>query len=104
MSKFKHRFYYIILTLCIIFAVGAYYLYSTGSFTTSEISPSAAYRTAPSFELPDSEGKKHTLDSFRGNVVVLHFWASWCPPCLEEIPQWVELGNTFKNKPVKLVA
>lgn len=41
---------------------------------------------APDFTLPDLNGKKVTLSQFRGNIVFLNFWATWCPPCIEEIP------------------
>ena len=62
------------------------------------------FKQAPPFELSDFHGKKYRLEDFKGKVVILHFWASWCKPCLDEIPQWVELGNVFKDKPVQLVA
>ena len=38
------------------------------------------------FTLPDLEGKKRSLHEWRGKVIVLNFWATWCPPCREEIP------------------
>ena len=43
------------------------------------------------FTLPDLDGKKQSLNSWRGKVIVLNFWATWCPPCREEIPLFVEL-------------
>lgn len=42
---------------------------------------------APSFTLNDLDGKSVSLSDFRGKQVVLHFWASWCPDCREEMPQ-----------------
>lgn len=41
---------------------------------------------APDFRLPDLNGQEVTLSQFRGKVVFLNFWATWCPPCIEEIP------------------
>lgn len=45
---------------------------------------------AVEFRLPDLAGKEHRLEEWRGRVVVLNFWATWCPPCREEIPLFIE--------------
>lgn len=57
---------------------------------------------APDFTIQDSEHKV-TLSDFRGQVVVLNFWASWCPPCVEETPSLVQLQNRMKDKGVRVV-
>jgi cytochrome c biogenesis protein CcmG/thiol:disulfide interchange protein DsbE len=57
---------------------------------------------APNFTAQDSE-QKFTLSDFRGKVVVLNFWASWCPPCIEETPSLVQLQHRLKNKGVTVV-
>lgn len=41
--------------------------------------------------LPDTEGKPQALAQWRGKVMVVNFWATWCPPCLEEIPEFVRM-------------
>jgi len=41
---------------------------------------------APDFTLKDMDGESHSLGSYRGKVVMLNFWATWCPPCRREIP------------------
>lgn len=64
----------------------------------------AKHRAAPEFELPDSTGHSHKISEYRGKLVLLHFWASWCPPCLGEIPQWVELANEIKDKNFQMIA
>ena len=61
-------------------------------------------KPAARFELPDDTGRKRPLEEFKGKVVILHFWATWCAPCIEEIPQWVELARKFRGKPVAFVA
>jgi len=41
---------------------------------------------APDFTLEDMDGKRHSLSDYRGKVIMLNFWATWCPPCRREIP------------------
>lgn len=55
-------------------------------------------KAAPEFELPTPEGKKIKLSSFKGKVLLLDFWASWCKPCRAENPNVVRLYEKFKGK------
>jgi len=50
------------------------------------------------FKLKDLEGKEVALSSFKGKVVLLNFWATWCGPCKAEIPGFVELQEKYKDK------
>ncbi len=58
---------------------------------------------APAFSLRDISGKTVTLSQFKGKVVILDFWATWCPPCREEIPHLVDFYNRYKGKGVVIV-
>ena len=58
---------------------------------------------APNFTVQDSD-RKLTLADYRGKVVVLNFWATWCPPCVEEMPSLVELQQRLKDKGVIVLA
>ena len=51
-----------------------------------------------SFALKDMAGKKHTLAEYKGKWVILNYWATWCPTCLEEVPDLVALYDSRKNK------
>jgi peroxiredoxin len=53
---------------------------------------------APELKLPDAQGKSVALSSFKGSVVLLDFWASWCGPCRENSPELVKLYATFKGQ------
>ncbi len=53
---------------------------------------------APEFTLKDVKGRDVSLSDFRGKVVFLNFWATWCPPCKEEIPSLKKLQVTYRKK------
>jgi cytochrome c biogenesis protein CcmG/thiol:disulfide interchange protein DsbE len=57
----------------------------------------AAGSQAPDFSFPDLEGKNVSLSDFRGKVVLLNIWATWCRPCVEEMPSIERLYNQFKD-------
>ena len=55
-------------------------------------------KPAPDLSLTDINGKKFKLSDYRGKVVILNFWAVWCPPCQIEIPHLVSLNDEYKGK------
>jgi len=55
-------------------------------------------KTAPDFNLKKFGGGMAKLSDYRGKVVILDFWATWCPPCRKEIPDFVELQKEFGDK------
>ncbi len=50
------------------------------------------------FILPDMKDKQHKLSDYRGKWVVVNYWATWCPPCLTEIPELVDFHEDHKDK------
>ncbi len=59
---------------------------------------------APDFEAKDLAGNPVKLSDLRGTVVLVNFWATWCPPCREEIPSMVKLNQAMAGKPFRMIA
>src|SRR5574340_1220467 len=78
----------------ILVACGAH----AGGFETSSATQ------APQLEAQDMAGATRTLADYRGKVVLLNFWASWCPPCLREMPSLERLREKMAGRPLAIVA
>lgn len=83
-----------LLTLCL-------FLFAACS---KESSAPAGQPLAADFTLRDLDGKLHKLSDYRGKVVFLNFWATWCPPCREEIPSMERLNEVLGGKDFVMLA
>jgi cytochrome c biogenesis protein CcmG/thiol:disulfide interchange protein DsbE len=61
-------------------------------------------KPAPAFTLPDPNGVTYTLDDFRGQVVLVNFWATWCEPCREEMPELDQLARDYRDAGLRVLA
>jgi peroxiredoxin len=82
----------------LVFAFGMVWLQS------SKYEPLVVGMTAPNFSLPDLRGKTQRLTDYRGKVVFLNFWATWCKPCKEEMPSMQVLWDNLKNQDFMMLA
>ena len=87
---------YVILSLCFGLIIHAVFFPETSSQASDSVSTEALF--AASF--PDENGKTQALKQWQGKVIVLNFWATWCPPCREEMPELSTLNTKYRNKNV----
>jgi cytochrome c biogenesis protein CcmG/thiol:disulfide interchange protein DsbE len=60
-------------------------------------------RPAPDFSLTDLSGQNFRLSDYRGKVVILDFWATWCDPCKQEIPHFIEMQNRYASQGLQVL-
>ena len=67
------------------------------------LEPWTATTPLPAFSLPDTRGEMHQLADYQGKVVLVNFWASWCPPCIKEIPSLQRLQKQLADRPFEIL-
>jgi thiol-disulfide isomerase/thioredoxin len=85
----------LLLGLCCLFILSAAH--------ARDLTPWEGGATPP-LVLKDLNGKTHKLEDYRGKVVLVQFWATWCPPCLKELPAVQRLARKMAGKPFAILA
>lgn len=86
-----------------VFALAGLAVASLLYFGRSHGTSAKALPIAPDFTLAQIDGMPLQLSSFRGKVVLLDFWATWCDPCRDEIPHFVELQRKYGNEGLQII-
>ncbi|MBN2269291.1 MAG: TlpA family protein disulfide reductase [Sedimentisphaerales bacterium] len=61
------------------------------------------YGYAPPFTLPDVDASQISLSDFKGKVLIVTFWATWCPGCVAEMPHFTELYDQYKHQGLEII-
>lgn len=93
-------------------ASGWFYKYSNDNITAQQTTPNSAGAASkdivigskrPDFELPGNNDTTHHMTEWDGKTVLVNFWASWCPPCREEMPAFIELKDKYEDAGFEII-
>ncbi|PLY03731.1 MAG: thioredoxin [Desulfuromonas sp.] len=107
MMKMMKRFFPLLVLVSLLFVLTA--CDKGGNEAQSQAQPQVKQEAvkgaqAPNITLKDMAGNSVSLDQFKGKVVILNFWATWCPPCKEEMPSMEVLYRNYKDKGLVMLA
>ena len=86
-----------------VFFILAFVAFFSLSAQAGELKPYKG-KPLPDFELSDLKGGKHSLSDYKGKVVLVNFWATWCPPCVKEMPSMQRLQDKYQGKDFQILA
>ena len=99
MNPFKNSFFYQLFAASFLFLMLSCDAKPVQSLTALKDKPKA-----PNFKLIDMDDVTHTLGEFKGKPVIINFWATWCPPCREELPSMNRAWKKVKGEGIKMIA
>jgi thiol-disulfide isomerase/thioredoxin len=83
----------------------AFIALAAGLFARQYLAVAQTSKPAPqlNFSLPDLTDTPQSVTQWQGKILIINFWATWCPPCLKEIPEFIKLQDEYKDQGVQFV-
>jgi peroxiredoxin len=106
-KTFRFDYRSITLLFLILIMIGVFVLLFKGEDSFLNLSTTPSLRPnlrAPNFTFPGLDGKMVSLTDYKGKVVLLNIWATWCPPCVEEMPSMEKLYRELKGEEFEILA
>ena len=100
LKQLKMPLFYIALMMTFGFAIFYFFLNPQTQIVSKPPVPTSSTQALFTANFPDENNKPQALNQYRGKVIVLNFWASWCEPCREEMPELSELHTAYQDKNV----
>ncbi len=91
------------LILCLLPFLGCSDDTSDKMTDTGDVNEDSSFQLAPSFTLLNTELEEVSLSDYQGQVVIVDFWATWCKPCQEEVPRFIELYDEYQAQGFEMI-
>ena len=89
--------------MLVIIALGAGILAQRLTATPDITTESTPQNALPAFTLPDLSGQQRSISEWQGKILIINFWATWCPPCRKEIPEFIKLQQELGDQGLQFI-